>query len=257
MKAHFKSFAISSCMLLWASAALGNEGDTYAPTSYFELIGGYSTYKSALLSSNDTSTSVSYGLGVWAGHDKSLGMKLERSSSTFNFALNSSKLAQNWQDLHFLYRLGVARLGAVISSSSYTVSAPPDSDGDGKPDDSLAAVEYIDVVTNGYGVSAGLSIPLGRVSLLESNFIYVLSAAGRQKAAAADADTATVTASQRVSSIGPRMEFNIGGRFALTRNVLSALCGFRYNSYTITVDNTAKADVMTSTYVGLATAWDF
>ena len=257
MKAHVTSLAFTSCLLLGASAALANEGETYAPTAYFDVTGGYSTYKSALLSSNDTSTSLSYSLGLWAGHDKSLGTKLEQSSSTFSFALNSSKLTQNWQDLHFLYRLGVARLGAVLSSSHYTVSAPPDSNGDGKPDDSLAAVDYIDVVTNGYGVSAGLSIPLGRVSLLESNFIYVLSAAGRQKTAAADADTATVTASQRISTVGPRMEFSIGGRFALTRNILSAVCGFRYSTYTITVDSRAKADVMTSTYVGLATAWDF
>jgi|LauGreDrversion4_2_1035121.scaffolds.fasta_scaffold00278_17 hypothetical protein len=240
-----------------AQHALADESEPYSPTAFADIVGGYSTYKSALLASNDTSTTLSYGVGMYAGLDRSFGMKLDRSSATFSFALNSSKIVQSWQDLHLIYRFGVTRLGVVVTSSSYTITAPPDSDGDGKPDDTADPVDYIDVVTNGYGVSGGFSYPLARRALIESDFIYALAATGRQKAAAADATTTTVTASQRESSIGPRMEAGIGGRFYITRKALTAVVGFKYSSFTVTVDGTAKADIMTSTYAGLATAWYF
>ncbi len=257
MKAMLTKFVLGALFAAAAGQAYADESSPYAPTAFVDIVGGYATYKSALLSSNDTSTTVSYGVGMYAGLDHSLGMKLDRSSATFTFTLNSSKIVQSWQDLHLIYRFGVTRLGVVITSSSYTITAPPDSDGDGKPDDNTDPVDYIDVVTNGYGVSGGFSFPLARRALVESDFIYALAAPGRQKAAAEGADASTLTASYRESSIGPRLEAGFGGRFFITRKALTAVVGAKYSSYTITVDSTAKADVMTSTYVGLATAWDF
>lgn len=257
MKRRICKFVTATLWALSAQHAIADESSPFAPTAFVDVVGGYSTYKSALLSSNDTSTTLAYGVGMYAGMDRSLGMKLDRSSASFSFALNKSKIVQSWQDLHLIYRFGVTRLGVVITSSAYTITAPPDADADGKPDDTSDPVDYIDVVTNGYGVSGGFSFPLARRALIESDFIYALAAPGRQKAAAAGADADTVTASQRESSIGPRLEAGFGGRFYITRKALTAVVGFKYSSFTIKVDTTSKADIMTSTYAGLATAWDF
>ena len=59
-----------------------------------------------MVESNDTSTTTSYGLGVWAGSQRNVGMMLKNESSSFAFALNESKLALAWQDTHVRYRFG-------------------------------------------------------------------------------------------------------------------------------------------------------
>jgi len=239
-----------------SSVALGANGDPYSPSFFVDVDGGYTTYKSSLVANNDTSTAIHYGLGAYAGANHTLGMRIDRSSSSVSFALNSSKLVETWQDVQLLYRFGVVSLGAVITSSSWVVSSPP-LDSNNKPAADGTPVSLIDVVSSGYGVSTGLSLPITNRSALESSVLYTLAAPGRAKAAAANADAATVTASQRTTVVGPRMETQIGGRIGLTRNMIDAICGFRYTTFSLTVDNVAHHETMITTYVGLAANWNF
>lgn len=242
---------------LWAAFALAgrahaqNDAKEGYPAFFVQASGGYSVYKSALVQSNDTSTTTAYGFGIYGGENHVLGMMLNRESSKFTFALNKSSLEVAWQDVHLRYRLGPVHFGILVSSSNWIAKAPPDSDGDGKLDQDADAKDLINIATTGYGGNAGFAIPVGKRSSIYSDVTFVTTGFVQQKAPAEGDPTPPP------SALGPRMDIEIGGSLALTKNVLSGTCGFKYRTYNVTVDSKAYKEQLNTTYVGILAGWNF
>jgi hypothetical protein len=225
-----------------AGGGTGGDADARTPTAYVEASEGYSVYESKMVASNDTGTTLRYGFGVWAGASHSVGMLLERESSAFTFKLNSSSIAVNWQDVAMRCRWGPLYAGALISTSSWVVKAPP-LDATGKPTVGATPVEFIDIQTTGYGLQTGLSLPIGK--------------SGSVFAEVKDVPSGVVLAQEPEAGVAPpkttmgaRTEFELGGALALTKS-LEATAGFRDRSYQLTVGGTAYKEQLNTTYLGL------
>lgn len=236
-----------------ASRALADGTDQQTPTFFVNATGGYSVYKSELVQSNDTSTTTSYGLGIWAGTQRNVGMALKRESSTFAFALNEAKLALDWQDTHVRYRFGPVYLGVMLSTSTWVVSAPPDADADGTLDPDADPEDYLDFASSGYGLNAGTTVPIGKRSFAYVDLSYAAAGTVRQKAI----EDAAGTLTEKEIELGPRTDIDIGGSIAVTKSVLDALVGFKQRSYNVSVDGTAYKEQLNTTYVGFSAGWQF
>ncbi len=249
--------ALVTLWSLWSASALAESIDQQTPTFFVNATGGYSIYKSEMVESNDTSTTTSYGLGVWAGSQRNVGMMLKKESSSFSFALNESKLALDWQDTHIRYRFGPVYLGFMLTTSSWLVSAPPDADADGSLDQDADPEDYLDIMSTGYGLNTGTMIPIGKRSFAYVDVSYSASGTVREKVITPVTGPNAGVPTEKVITLGPRMDLDLGGSIGLTKNVLDALVGFKYRTYNITVDGTAYKEQLNTTYVGVSAGWQF
>ncbi len=249
-------FTIIICVSLAYHTAIAGDMDSYTPTAYVQADGGYSIYKSKLLQANDTSTTVGYGFGINAGTDRNVGMRLTREQSSFTFALNASTRKLTLQDLAFIWRFGPVYLGGVIASSNWTATAPPDADSDGLLDTGSDAEELCNFQTAGYGATLGGLIPIGRRSALT---LDITSASGGTSSPLAYDPTLTNadTLNARTVSLGTRTEVAIGGTLALTKSLLDLTAGFKMRNYSVSLDSTAYAEQLSTTYIGLRTNFTF
>lgn len=249
--------ALLAALIMMTPTAYGDAEDG-APTFQLNASGGYSVYKSKLVQSNDTSTTVAYGLGVYAGSEQNVGFLLNREASTFAFELNSASIAVEWQDLHIRYRLGPIYLGAIITSSSWLIKAPPDADEDGILDPGADAVAFLDATSTGYGANFGSRFPIAKRGEAYIDVTYSMAGLARETASdpdEAEAADAPVPGTREIG-IGPRMVFDIGGAIGFSRS-FKGLCGFKYRTYSLSVDGEAYAELHTTTYLGLGAGFDF
>jgi hypothetical protein len=244
---------VAAALACYGMGGTARAEDEEAPTFFLQATGGYSVYKSEMVQSNDTSTTVGYGFGVYAGTQRNVGMMLRREQSAFSFALNNSTIALEWQDVHLRYRWGPVSIGGVVSSSSWQVTAPPDADGDGFLDQDTEAVDYLDITTTGYGLNVATTVPVGKRGRLTVDATYVTTS---DVQAAEIKDDAGETV-ERTAALGPRMDTDFGGAVELSKGWLYGLMGFRYRTYQIIVDDTAYAEAHNSTYVGFQAGWTF
>lgn len=196
------------------------------PTFQIKADGGFATYKSKVVQSNDTSTLIEYGFGVFAGSDKSLGMFVRRDQNTTTFVLNSSSITTVWQDVIVKYRWGPVYVGGILANNEMQVNNQGDAN-------------YLNELGSGYGVNAGLLIPIARVAY----FGIDISDVSISKA---------VDLNQKVVTMGSRLDIDINGSFAITKKILDFIVGYKYRTYSATVDGTAGAENLTATYLGLS-----
>lgn len=252
---HLRFAVAAVCMT--SSLGRASEIDQQTPTFFVTATEGYSVYKSEMVESNDTSTTLSYGLGVYAGSGRNIGMVLKRESSTFSFPLNGSSLSLAWQDTHIRYRWGPVYAGVLLANSTWLVKAPPDADADGHLDVDGTAEDYLDLVTSGYGMNVGTMITISRRSYMYVDLTYSTTSEVRQKALTASTGANAGIAAEKTVVVGPRMDLDLGGSIGITKNVLDATCGFKYRTYNISVDGTAYKEQLNSTYLGLSAGWQF
>jgi len=238
-----------------ATAGLAADSEPGRPTFFLDISGGYSIFKSELVQSNDTGITTRYAFGVNGGTDHQIGMLFARESSTIAFKNTASSVALSWQDIDLRYRLGPIYFGLVVSSSNWTVKSPARVAG--KIDETLTSEEYIDLISSGYGGNVGLQLPVGKRNLMYADLTYVTTGAVQQKAAGANGTAAALAAAERVSTIGPRMELDLGAAIALTRSMFDATVGFKYRTYSVGVDGTTSKELLNTTYAGLRLNWAF
>ena len=243
--------AASSC------TALATEADQYAPSLYLNVGAGYSIYKSKMVQGNDTASTVNFGFGVFGGADHSIGMILERETSKVAFELNSSSIGLASQDLHLRWGLGPFHSGVIVSSSTWEAKAPPDADGDGVLDPTGTAEDFISIMTTGYGANLGVMILVGKGSSVALDYTFVNSGFVQSKAFDPATTTNANTLNARTVSMGSRSDINLCGSLGLTRNMVDAIAGFKLRTYNITVDDTAYAEEMNTTYLGMRLNFSF
>jgi len=249
----FNPTLLGMCVLL-AQFAKANDQNT--PSFFFNVGGGYSIYKSEMVQSNDTSTSVNYGFGVYGGSDKSVGMLLQREQGTYTFALNGSSIITSHQDVHLRYRYSSFYAGLVINSSQIEVSAPPDTNGDGFLDQNIAAQEYMKVSNTGMGINLGANISVTRTAAVYIDVSSVTTSLVQQSYIENE-ETAAEGFTEAEITIGPRMDIDLGGSIAITKNWLSMTFGFKQRTMTLTVDNSPFNEQINTTYLGLRAGWSF
>lgn len=253
--AHCVAFGLGTLATLLSAPALA-DNDRAAPTFYLNMGGGYTVYKSEMVQSNDTSTTVFYGFGVYGGSNKSVGMAVQREQGTYTFALNGASITSMIQDVHLRWRYGPVYLGAVLNTSQLEVSAPPDTNGDGLLDQDTDVEEYMKVLNTGMGANVGAHMPIGR-----NAYVYVdvssVTTSLVQQSYIENSETLANGFTEREIAIGPRTDIDLGGSIALTKNWLDLNFGFKQRTMGITVDSESFAETMTNTYLGLRAGWTF
>ncbi len=228
------SVKLACLILLVALPSIANASDNgetaESDTAYLFGNYGLTTYKSKLVASNDTGSSVTYGLGANAGSEKQLGFEYRVETQTTPFALTSSSIASVWTSTIVKYRLWYIDLGIVIGNAK--VSAKRESE------------EILDVIGSGYGGYGGLLIPMGRNSLLYLN--------GMSVATAKPVDTKA-----RVIALGSRTDIDFGTRIGILKKGLDFTLGYRRRSNTITEAATVFSELQTTTYFGFHTGINF
>ena len=210
--------------------AQADELSDTAETVYLLADYGLGTYKSKLAGSNDTMGIVTYGIGTHAGQDKQLGVEYRVESQTANFTLNKSKITSIWTSTIIKYRLWFFELGPVIGRAKVTA----------KREDT----EILDVVGSGYGGYFGVLLPVGKNSLIYMNAMSVST-------------SEVVDKKERVIALGPRLDAELGARIAITKKTLGATLGYRRRTNSITESSLAYKELLTSTFIGMYTGFNF
>ena len=201
------------------------------PTAYLDLGAGITTYKSLAVKSNDTSFTIGYKLGVFAGRNRSIGFFINNESNTTNFTYadseQTSKIITSFQDTAILYRWGVLQLGPVFSQQQITMT---------KQDE-----EYLDNLGSGIGGHAGLLFQVGRDTKL---FLEVTQATiSVLKESIQDVTSAPVAG-------GSRTDIDLGGIIQLTRSVFDMRIGYKQRTFTISVSGESFEETQTFTWIG-------
>ena len=234
--------------------ALAKGGDeSVAPTFFFDSKFGLVTYKSEIVASNETSTSVAYGFGVYAGRDRDIGFFLNNESTTVAFELNGASLTSTWRDLIIRYRLGPTYLGLVVNDSTFVIARPDPESTDAEP----PSENFVDLSGSGYGVNLGLQIPMGkRGSHAYLDIISVSSLTVKEAIVKNSSDT-IVNGTREAATLASRTDMDLGGAIDLTKDMIDAIVGYKTRTYTMTVDGTSYTDTTSSTYLGLKFSWIF
>ena len=206
--------------------AKGNE----TPTFYLDVGTGITTYKSEALESNDTSITIGYALGIYAGQDKELGFALNNETNTTDFTYANStlksKMATTFQDTIMRYRLGPIYFGPTFNQTTI--------------ESTNQDVQYLDLMASGLGGNAGLLLELRKDSKF---FIDVLFS------------TASVTkeAIQTINtvSIGSRTDLHMGGIIKISRSLLNMQIGYKHRTFGVTVSGTSYTETLSYTWIGL------
>lgn len=244
--------AVIATSLNGAKAFANDDLDKQTPTLWLSIDGGYSIYKSELVASNDTSTTIGYGFGVYGGQNRNLGLFVHREMSTFDFKLVQSGITMSWQDTVLRYRFGLFYAGLVLSQTDWLVNVPPFDDSGVIAGDEQ---EFFEIQGSGYGANFGFDLPLSKDSQFYIDTIY--SSAPTVQLKARGADVPSDVAAPEAVLLGSRMTIDIGASLGLTRSLLDGMAGFKYRTYNISVDGTSYAEQHHTTYVGLRCNWTF
>jgi hypothetical protein len=208
------------------------EDDVRAPTVFLELGGGLTTYKSKLVTSNDTSISTGYSLGLNGGADKNIGALLRNESNTTNFEYGvngtTSQIQSNFQDFLLRYRLGFFYLGPVFSQTAFKVKR--------------YGVAYLDTLGSGIGFNGGLMFIVARNSEIFLDYTSTSTSTVKD----------VVQSSTSKVGIGSRSEIYLGSKIPITRSVLNFFFGYKQRTYSISVSGQNSSELQTTTWVGLA-----
>ena len=216
--------------LVCSVSAKGDEMTDRTSTVYMFADYGLGTYKSLLVDSNDTMGVTTYGFGANAGQDRNLGFEYRQEKQTINFAVNQSSLTSDWTSTIFKYRVWMVELGVVLGGVKMKVERE--------------GSEILDIVGDGYGGYFGMLIPMSRDNLAYLNVMSVSTAAPVDK-------------KERTIALGPRMDIELGGRFALARKYLNFDIGYRRRTNSVTESDVAYNELQTSTFLGFSLGHKF
>lgn len=186
--------------------------------------GGFSTYKSKVVSMNDTSTAVGYGLKIKAGSDGDLGVHWEEFTNKTKFTLNSSETKISFQDTSILFNIGSFFLGPIFSKVVMDVNNQ--------------GTSTLSGLGTGYGINTGLSFSMGRGSSMYFEGKMVT--------------TSVLKAEDSVkASIGSRTDFKIGGIIPITKRLLSLDIAWRMQSWPLTISGETGKETLYTTWLGI------
>jgi hypothetical protein len=223
------SIVAALCGFTSSQLALAEKGDADVPTLAFNVDYGPSTYKSELLENNDTSYSMRWDIGIFAGESKNVVFKLQNDSNTTTFALNKSSALTTWQDTHIGYRWQFLYFGAIISSLTMTTTKE--------------SADQYEMTGSGYGGSFGAMTTFGRGGRISLNVNSVSISEINE-------------VNQSEITLGSRLDIDIGAAYDLSRDMFDFLFGYRTRTLPMTVGD-AYSESLTTTYFGLSSSLFF
>lgn len=237
--------------IIGVSALSHNAAHASSVPSFFVYTGGgYSVLKSNIVQSNDTSTTLFYGLGLYAGDSKAFGMLLQREQANFSFSLNGSSVAYQLQDLHLRYRYSVFYIGIVIGQTSWQIEAPRDSDNDNRLDIGGDVLPLVDATGAGYGANLGFAFETVRNGSVYLDMTYMSPQLVHAKPVPLDASNLTNLRDNEVE-LGARLDIDLGIKFNLSRRYF-LMTGFRYRTIALGADAKSYKDTNSTTYLGVS-----
>ena len=219
------SLVVMGIFFLAPAELLAQEIEAGLKTIYFSTDYALTTHKSELVESNDTGSSIRYGLGFNVGDQKQLGVVLLTESSAINFLLNETATTLLFRDTRITYRFGYFYVGVV---SAYAEAAAVAADG----------TDMFSGRGTGYGYAAGAYIPVGGKSLLQIDITSASVSSFLNK----DEDVTV--------AIGSRMDIDISGHIPISKRYFTLDLGYRQRTLPITYNSVSYSESMQKTYIG-------
>ncbi len=219
------SLVVAGIFFLAPAELLAQEIEAGLKTIYLSTDYALTTHKSELVESNDTGSSIRYGLGFNVGDQKQLGVVLLTESSAINFLLNETATTLLFRDTRITYRFGYFYVGVV---SAYAEAAAVAADG----------TDMFSGRGTGYGYAAGVYIPVGGKSLLQIDITSASVSSFLNK----DEDVTV--------AIGSRMDIDISGHIPISKRYFTLDLGYRQRTLPITYNSVSYSESMQKTYIG-------
>ena len=209
--------------------AKGSQSDDAAPTFSFDLTLGIVTSKSQVVASNDTGTGFTYGLGGYAGQNRSFGFLYRHDESSTTFELNDSSGKIIWQDTVIRYRFAFVSLGIVFSHLGAKINRE--------------GTDIMDISGEGMGGVLAFAVPIGRVGTFHLEVLTVSLSSPRNHL-------------DQELSLGSRFDTSLSASFDLTQELLDFIVGYKQRSWQVNADIAATEEYL-STFLGFRLAANF
>lgn len=214
-------------IIMQASSAFAQRRGSKSSGSTLSITtgGGLSTHKSKTVESNDTATSIVYGVKFRAGRSGDIGIEYSKFSTPTTFELNTSEITTSFADTSFSYHMWLFYLGLSISNTDIIVDN--------------SGTEIFDGLGSGYGGVFGMDIPVGK----GNSFIVEMRSITTSTLKHDSASEIT---------LGPRTDVNFSGKIALTKQFLALDIGFKQSTYSVSIGGTSTAETVYTTWAGLS-----
>lgn len=209
-------------VLLLPSNAWAKKGER--STVYGDFDFGFTTHKSQLLVSNETTQAIRYTVGLFAGDDKSISVALSSETVSTVFLLNNASMDLAFTDTYVRYHLWFLYVGAIIESATMTAV-------------DTSGTTLFDLSSSGFGGNFGANIAFGRGAMFNFNVDFITT-------------SQVIDIQESDVLVDPRFVIDLGLSFDVTRKMIDLIVGYRMNSYGITTDANYAED-LTTTYFGL------
>ena len=112
------------------------------------------------------------------------------------------------------------------------------------------------VSNTGMGANVGFNIAVTRAASVYLDINSVTTSLVQQSYIE-NAETEANGFTEAEIAIGPRLDIDLGGSIAITKNWLDMNFGFKQRTMSVTVDTSTYKEQINSTYLGLRTGWSF
>lgn len=208
---------------LWARE-VGLKGAN--PSFFLDITFGFSTYKSKMVDSNDTSTGLTYKLGGCSGNKRQFCLFHITDTTTTSFELNTSKIVSQWQDTNLRYYWNYIYIGPVFTDLNLQVTQ--------------SGTEFIDGAGTGVGGNLGFIFPMSKVGVFYIDVVSTSIAKMKN------------SLTQEVTAVA-RQDIDIGAQIDITSELLDFILGYKQRTIA-TSAGTSYADSYLITYFGLRIA---
>lgn len=183
----------------------------------------FAVHKSNTIAGTDFGQTLHFGVSAYAGKEKEFGLGLRHDQSSTRFTQKDSKMQVQWTDFALSYRLWWFSPMLMVGSCAVSAEA--------------VGVELIDAVclTSGAGLKGQLPIGATAVTYFESVFVTPSSARDLEG---------------RKIKIGMRSDSDAGIAIRFFQ-MLDLITGYRYRTYSLSIDGTKETEIQTGPYLGV------
>lgn len=214
----------------WSIVLAKSSDNNGRATLAIEVGGGFTTYKSKIVESNDTSTTTGYRLLIHGGSTNSVAAIYENNTVATAFELNASAVTINYQDFQFRRYWGPAFIGPIFSTTSALINKE--------------GTDLTDAMSSGIGGIFGVETLFSRSYLAYLNYRTINGTIGKDQL-------------QTTFLVSNRTDLRIGAQLRQKGSWWYTDLGIRYTNFTVTIDGTSFAEFNLTSWVGLGASATF
>lgn len=178
--------------------------------------------KSNTIEGTDFGTGQRFGLSVYTGTTKALGLGIRNDHSATKFTQADGSVATEWTDFTVSYRFMMLYPTLTMGSTSFKARQ--------------AGVDLANALGISRGGGLGVRIPAG-IATVQFEALYV-------------AVPKAIDAGGYTIEIGPRTDIDMGVALEALTEHFVVTTGYRYRTYAVSIDGASASELETGPYLG-------